>query len=306
MKSVTAKCYCSSANLSSGFDLVAICSDAYSDRVKLRSEADGLGKITVVSKGLPEDPERNSASIPVSAIMRDYGIKDSLTVEVIKGIPVSSGLGGSGASAAASTVAMNELYSLGMTMEEMVRYSSAGESASGSVHMDNVAASIFGYFTVITDRSRPSLRSYRPSLDIKIKLVVPDVKLKKNTSQMRKILPETVSLSELVDEKASYSALIAGMITGDRELLRMGMECSLVEKVRYDFYSYAREIHDAGLEYNAIGVSLSGSGPSLLIIFDSSTDIPSLNRAIESIMNRHGIPFHMKDAILCGGCRVEG
>ena len=303
---ISAVSFCSSANLSSGFDLAAICTDAFHDRITISVTKDGDQKVTVKTKDLPLDSEKNSASIPASMIMKDHDLRDSITIYIEKGIPIASGLGGSGASAVASVIAMNELFSLDMATSEMARYASLGEKASGSVHVDNVAASLLGNFTIVVNHDPLTLRSYVPSLEFNIYLLIPGIPLKKNTSQLRSILPSEMDLMDQVREKARYSSLVTGLIRGDRDLVSLGMEKSIVETARYKFYTYAEEVYNAGRRRNAIGVSLSGAGPSMILLTDSRTDFHGLSDDIERIMRSHSIPYSMKRTIVSGGSHIEG
>ena len=77
----------------------------------------------------------------VRELSLDFGIE--LTIE--KGIPLGSGLGGSAASAVAGVVAANALLPASLTKLQLLKFAMKGEAvASGAVHVDNIAPSLFG------------------------------------------------------------------------------------------------------------------------------------------------------------------
>ena len=70
--------------------------------------------------GVPAD-ETNLAAKAAQIIAKEYDVDIDATMQIHKTIPVAGGMAGGSANAAAAIVAIDALYSLGMTREEMVK-----------------------------------------------------------------------------------------------------------------------------------------------------------------------------------------
>ena len=72
-----------------------------------------------------------------------HKIKNGVEIIIKKGVPAGYGMGSSAASAAAAAVACNKLFNLNLDANTLVKFAGMGEKASaGSIHYDNVAASV--------------------------------------------------------------------------------------------------------------------------------------------------------------------
>ncbi len=58
---------------------------------------------------LPREAKRNTAGVAAEALLRAVGETRGVSLSIVKGLPLSSGLGGSAASAAAAVVAVDAL-----------------------------------------------------------------------------------------------------------------------------------------------------------------------------------------------------
>src|SRR4051812_13599604 len=100
-KSRTAAAPCSTANLGPGYDVFGLALDAFEDRVRITQMSQGRSMITIRmlknELAIPADAEHNSAGLVIKKMMKDFGINDSLQVEVTKGIPAGYGIGSSAA-----------------------------------------------------------------------------------------------------------------------------------------------------------------------------------------------------------------
>lgn len=68
------------------------------------------------SEGIPEDG-RNLAYKAAESLLREFSIKEDLSIHLIKNIPFGAGLGGGSADAAAVLRGVNKLFSLGLDFE---------------------------------------------------------------------------------------------------------------------------------------------------------------------------------------------
>jgi homoserine kinase len=179
-------------------------------------------------------------------------------IRIDKGVRPASGLGSSAASAAGAAVALDELYDRGHTREELVPIAAKGEAVvSGDAHDDNVAPAIVGGFTVATD---DGVRS----VDAEIPLVacLPDIVV--STRDARAVVPESASVSQLVETVGNAATLAVGMHRDDPELVGAGMYDSVITPARAELIDGYATVREAALESGATGVTISGAGPAVI------------------------------------------
>ena len=171
--SVTAAAPSSTANFGPGFDIFGLAVDAFDDYVTIKrstiyspnhdnissykpigtDESSFQIRIEMIGQyreSIPVEASRNSAGLAIQKIIKDFDIRESFSVTVKKNIPPGFGMGSSAASAAAAVMAINTLLDLHISKSDLVRFAAEGEKASaGSLHYDNVAASILGGFVLV-------------------------------------------------------------------------------------------------------------------------------------------------------------
>ena len=134
-------------NVGIGFDILGFAVDALGDRVcAMRSETPGV-RITGCSgvvADIPLEAEKNTAgrrSLPSQSLRTSIRYRTAYR----KGDPARLGLGGSAASAVAAVVAANALLDQPFEKIDLLKFAMQGEAvASGSMHVDNIAPSLFG------------------------------------------------------------------------------------------------------------------------------------------------------------------
>lgn len=300
---VTASAPCSSANLGSGFDTLAIALDAFHDRVTI-SDHDGF-KLT--GEGIPLDPERNTAGLAAIALLDELGLERDIEMRIEKGVPKGLGLGSSGASAAAAVKALDAYFGLGLTQEEMIGYAMIGEIASsGSPHPDNVSASIIGGLVLVTHDD--DLRASRINIsgDYRFLVAIPDLFTENKTRAARQMLPRSIPLDSYSKALGRTASLIAGLMSGNRNLIRVGMNDDIVEPSRISLFPYYYDMKRMALANEAVAAAVSGAGPSILMVCDEMSDMDSIRAGISEIFSRYNITGRVIEARMSGGAFVEG
>ena len=244
-----------SANLGSGFDVFGVALDRPADVVRVeRAEETSIEVTGMGAQFIPEDPAKNTAGVVAEALDAPAHI------HIDKGVRPSSGLGSSAASAAGAAVALDALYDRGHTAEELVRVAAEGEAAvSGEAHADNVAPAIYGGFTVVTDDAVTAVESSLPLVACLPESVV-------STRRARQVLPDAVTLDELVDTVGAASTLVAGVFRDDPALVGRGLADEVVTPARTSLIEGYDAVHAAALEAGATGVTVSGAGPAVLAV----------------------------------------
>jgi homoserine kinase len=245
-----------SANLGAGFDVFGIALELPFDIIEI--EKSEKIKITVKGKGkkhIPTSPTKNTAGVVASIL------KKPVKITIHRGIPLSSGLGSSAAPAAGVVFALNEMYGLGLTGEELVHIAAKGEEAvAGVAHADNVAPAIFGGFAIVHNNKVISLL---PG-NIGIVAVHPDIFV--STRKARASLPKSISLKNASFNTGSAASMVVGIVNEDIKLIGESMENKVIEKMRSELIKGYEDVKTAGLEAGAAGVTISGSGPTLIAV----------------------------------------
>jgi len=204
--SVIVRAPCSTANLGPGFDVFGLALDAYYDEIQLVKGGNGI-KIQSTDP-IPLVPEKNSAGLVVREMAKKFKIKSGLVLKIRKGVPAGFGMGSSAASAAAAAVAFDALFDLNLDKNTLVEFAGVGEKASaGSVHYDNVSASIFGGFVIV--KTNPlDIISIEPPKDLVLCVAIPKLRVPtKKTQVSRSVLPKQVKLSDYVQNLSNATAI---------------------------------------------------------------------------------------------------
>jgi homoserine kinase len=280
MKSVTARAPSSTANLGPGFDVFGLALDAYYDEIQLTKEGSKI--IIESSSSVPLEPEKNSAGLVIKEMSKKFKIKSGLRVKIKKGVPAGFGMGSSAASAAAAAVAFDALFDLGLDKNTLVEFAGMGEKASaGTIHYDNVSASVLGGFVIV--RTDPfDVTRIDPPKDLVLCVAIPKIIVpKKKTKVSRGVLPKQVKLSDYVKNLSNASAITAGFAKKDVKLIGNSIKDIIVEPARKHLIPGFDRVKENALRAGAMGVTISGAGPSIISFTSKSADHDKICKAME-------------------------
>ena len=252
-------------NVGVGFDVLGQAFDAARDTVTAHRETEPgvrLGEVTGLVDSLPPEVNANTALAAAAALLGAAGAEFGVTLDIDKQIPVSAGMGGSAASAVAAAAAVNALLEAPYAVADLLPFALAGETVSADPPpWDNVMAALLGGL-VIAARLEPALIAPVPAPSgLTAVLFHPDAKTE--TAAARGVLSEHVPLQTAVEHARRISAFTLGCATGDRALIRAGLEDVLVEPQRAFLLPELGAVKSAALKAGALGCSFSGSGPSV-------------------------------------------
>jgi len=307
LEKITVKAFSTSANLGPGFDILALAHNAFCDELTMEKNPDSpYGSIRIIANGVPTEVEKNSAGLSLLKLFHEYGIRESVTIRIKKNVPVGAGLGGSGCSSASSVAAVNELFDLGISRDEQIRFAMEGEAASsGSAHPDNVAASIYGNLVSVNSLNPPRARNINIGLELKLLSIIPETHINGKTGMARSMIPHQITLESHVQNSRSLSSLIAGFMSGKRDLIQEGMNDYVVETSRISMFPFYWEIKENALRNNAVGACVSGAGPTILILYDGETNIKAIEERSRYIMNASGLNYRMVHSVPSEGIIIE-
>ncbi|HEX7988544.1 MAG TPA: homoserine kinase [Stenotrophomonas sp.] len=255
------------ANVAVGFDLLGYAVPDVGDTVTVRridAPEVRIAAIRGAAVELPLDAPSNTAGAALIALREALALPFGFEVEIDKGIPLSSGMGGSAASCVAALVAANALLDVPLSREQLYRYSLDGEAvASGSRHGDNLGPMFLGGLVLSTlERLVPvPVPAHWHSL-----LVHPDALLE--TRRAREALQGSYALNEFVAQSSNLALVLAGCHAGDAGLVRAGLADVLIEPRRAPLIVGFDAAKAAALAAGAMGASISGAGPSVFAWFE--------------------------------------
>lgn len=233
----------SSANLGPGFDVLAMAVGVH------------------VRMGLGSDEGDLSDRHPARVAFLAAGGRGDVWFE--SDIPSGRGLGFSGAAIVAGTI-------LGMIAREDVgvldvdafierhRDEVLERAATIEGHPDNVAASLHGGVIAVADRTVIDL-----PLGFAARLAVWVPSSSTSTAKSRATLGATVDRVDAVFNLGRALLLAEGLRSGDRRLLRLGVDDRLHQDARLAVAPRSKAAMDAFEECGAVAVWLSGSGPTV-------------------------------------------
>ena len=275
----------SSANLGSGFDCFAAALS-----LKLRAElwhGDEAGiTLNARGEGAPRDDEPADDNLLIRAFREGLRVSAAVgaaawRIDASSMIPAARGLGSSAAAIVAGVVLGAAVGRRQVEADELLQLASRLEG-----HPDNVAAALYGGFTVAltaTDGA-VTLRRFRvPEAWIPVAFVP---QRESRTPEMRAALPSTVTHAAAARQAGRTALLATAIMTSDAGLLRTAMADELHQPYRLPLLGGARDLIELAYDRGAAGACLSGAGPSVLAICDS----PASAHAVEKAWNAAGMP----------------
>ena len=305
VKSVTVRAPCSTANLGPGFDVFGMALDAFYDEVTVTKKPKSFGIKIVSSDDIPLDPKKNTAGIVAINMKKELAksynllLDDGLEIKIKKKVPAGYGMGSSAASAAACAIAIEQLnpdYPFGGTT--ILTIAASGEKASaGTVHYDNVAASLYGGFVVVDALKLGFVESYRsddkvlgksleiwrfePPKDVSCVIAVPKIKVpKQKTKASRSLLPKNVKFSDAIKNMASATCMVASISRRSDDGFLGYMTDQIVEPARKKMIPGFDKVKKNAMKVGANGCTISGAGPSV-IAFTEGDNFTEIGEAMK-------------------------
>ena len=276
---ITVRAPSSTANLGPGFDTFGLAIDAFYDEVTLTKTKKGITIVT--DDNIPTNPENNTAGLVVKNMKKKLKIKSGVEIQIKKGIPAGFGMGSSAGSAAATAVAFGKLFKIKLNSDQLVEFAGFGEKASaGTIHYDNVAASVLGGFVIV--KTNPlNVISIDPPSNLRMCVAVPKIDVpKKKTKVSRGVIPKKVKLTDAVLNLSNASAIVAGFIKKDPELIGNSIKDVIVEPARQHMIPGYEKVKQNALKAGAYGVTISGAGPSVIAFSKNSFDLKKISTAM--------------------------
>lgn len=242
----------SSANLGPGYDVLAAAVSLY-----LELEVEETGEFSVDPGELDISTGRDNLVVRAFETLHPA---DGISFRLKSEIPLARGLGSSAAAIVAGLFAADHLFELALSKQEMLIKATALEG-----HPDNVAAAIYGGFVICGggEGESPSAVRFDPPSGLEGIAVIPAEEV--STERAREAIPADVPLADAVANVSAASRLVLGLQTADLDLLAAGLVDRIHQPRRRELYSRSMELVDSAAELGALGATISGAGPTVLV-----------------------------------------
>src|SRR5215472_17006039 len=267
MDSVTAFAPATVSNVGCGFDVLGFALDAPGDEVTARVAPGGVRIDNVVNDGgrIPREAAKNTAGVASLALLARVGERRGVALTIRKGTPMSSGLGGSAASAVGAVVAIDALFELGLSLDVLLACAFEGERlGAGSAHADNIAPCLYGGFVLVRTANPPDIVRLPVPRELAAVVVHPDLEIE--TARARALLGRDVPLTDAIRQWANLGAFVDALHRADFDLLSRSLEDTIAEPRRAALVPGLSAIKQAAADAGALGCSLSGSGPAIFAL----------------------------------------
>ncbi len=241
-----------SANLGPGYDVMAA-----AVALHLELEVEETGEFSLDAGGLEVPETRDNLMVRAFESLHPA---DGIAFRVQSEIPLSRGLGSSAAAIVAGLAAADHLFELALDPDEMLVRAAEIEG-----HPDNVAAAIYGGFVICGRDGDGRTRAARfdPPGGLEAVAVIPAEEVP--TSKAREAIPAEVPVADLVANVGAAATLVLGLQSADLDLVAAGLDDALHQQRRRDLYPRSMEIVDSAREMGALGATISGAGPTVLV-----------------------------------------
>lgn len=249
----------SSANLGPGFDCMAAALGLW-----LHVEVEETGTFAV-EHDLPLPVDRDNVLVRSFERLRSA---DGVTFRVRTEIPLAGGLGSSATAIVAGLAAAAALDGGSTDPEALLALAVDLEG-----HPDNVTAALLGGI-VLTDGSW-TVR-IAPPAGLEAVFVVPDEAVR--TAAARAVLPQHVPLEDATANVAWGASLAIGLERGDLDIVAHSLRDVLHQPHRAALFPRSSELIDDATSLGAIGATVSGAGPTVML-WTSSDAAPAVLEA---------------------------
>lgn len=260
-----------SANLGPGFDAIALALSFY-----LTIDATPAPTFTIQATG--RNAEQVS-SLENNLLLNTYQdlapSAPPLALTIHNEIPLGMGLGSLAAALLAGVLLANHFAPLHLTPQQILE-----EACIREGHPDNVAACFFGGLTVSAMQGREVTTATLPPTPWRLLLALPAASLA--TTQARALLPPTYTRADAVTNIQSTALLVAAFVQSRPELLLAATRDTLHQPFRLAACPLLPLLLPLAGAPDIHAVTLSGAGPSVLLITDARAPLAPLLTRIRS------------------------
>lgn len=298
-----------SANLGPGFDLFGVALNRYSQfRIQIDTEERGeIYDMDGAPLGIP--PEKNLLWKAYQYTLKRAGfIQDDIpgiTVRASMDLPISRGFGSSASALTAGVYLAAQVAhskrSITISLNEELDYLNELEG-----HSDNVFPARLGGFVMGYRDRQGKMQAIKRSIPSELGLAVIIPGFNVSTHDSRRTLPRQHSTQNVHSNLTGVCLWMEYLRTEDPKLLTEAIHSDRIhEPYRTEIVPGYDRIHREVIEAGGYGMTLSGSGPGILVYYNRSQEssiIPAIASSLRKIEKdyRQSYPFEICSVDLNG------
>ncbi|HZK44300.1 MAG TPA: homoserine kinase [Syntrophomonadaceae bacterium] len=272
-----------SANLGPGFDTLGLALDLFLEVEAEWSTEDIVVKYKINGEQRTSiNPPNNLIVKAMQKVFKEAGIiKPAFNLTTDNAIPMSRGLGSSAAAIVAGIYAANRLIGDKYPEDKLIKWAVEMEG-----HADNIVPAVVGGLTTaMVYEDQVYYQKVNIPDDFIAIVVVPDFKLP--TKLSREVLPEKVALQDTIYNLQRATFLLASLYNGDLRHIRLAMDDMIYQPLRKHLIPGFDEVFEAAYANGALGVAMSGAGPSILAF--ASENIDKIGQSMKDVFKKEGL-----------------
>ena len=271
--SVTVTVPATTANLGPGFDCIGaaltlynaitfslISSEAHPDIPRVEISVTGQDREQVTT---------DSSNLAYQAFTKLYHHLDQspppVQIQIELNVPLARGLGSSATAIVGGLLGANALAGTPLSQTEVMELAIAIEG-----HPDNVVPALLGDCQLSVAQGSqwhiceiPWHRSLVPVV------AIPNFEL--STQAARQVLPSSYSRADAIFNTGHFGLLVRGLETGNPQWLQVALADRIHQPYRQSLIPGYEAVQTAALEAGALGLVISGAGPTLLAFTETAT-----------------------------------
>ncbi len=229
------------------------------DTLTFKKRKDGVIEL-ITSDGITDDIEDNLVYQVADFLQEQYHIKNGVTITLEKNIPIGAGLGGGSADAAATLRALNKLWKLKLTQEELAQIGKRfGADIPYCIYNKICIARGVGDELVFLDNK----------LNFHVLLVYPNIHMS------TKEVYENVTIDTLPSKK--ITRMTEAVYNRNFALLTQELYNAL-EMSAFDISPKLKEIKTQIEQWGVEGVLMSGSGSTIFVLTEDTQKLADIEK----------------------------
>lgn len=287
MATVTVTVPGTTANLGPGFDCIGAALTIY-NRFGWTALPKGEPALTVEVTGKEaEQVDRTDQNLAYRAFLQVFAklgeTPPPVKLQVELGVPLARGLGSSATAIVGGLVAANALAGDRLSSDEIAQLAIDLEG-----HPDNVVPALIGGCRLAATGLNGEWNICEVPWNSSIVPVVAIPNFELSTEEARRVLPQSYSRADAIFNTAHLGLLLRGLETGNSSWLTSALQDRIHQPYREALIQGYSPVREAAMEAGALGMVISGAGPTLLAL-TTQTAAGNVQTAMAEAWKQQGV-----------------
>lgn len=277
----------STANLGPGFDSFGLALPLFLT-IRVKTAKQTLIKLVGDNLELVPTDESNLVYKTIEDFHNLFGHKTPpIEIELESEIPLSRGLGSSGAAIIGGLLAANQLLGNKATIDELFQIAANIEG-----HPDNVAASLYGGFVITAmDDEKAKIEKVTPPAGLNLLLIIPKYTL--STKVARGCIPDVIPIKDTAFNIGHASLLLVYLLTGQYDKLSTAMKDKVHQPYRQSSVKGLERLLKESENTELFSTALSGAGPTILLLVETKK-LEEAEKVVKKIIEEEKMDAEIK------------